>query len=113
MPDFKHGLQRGASTIVTAFIVSLLTKSVVLELVEADVLPKGLFSGIIVLSIVSVVMTIDKSRYWSFRYLAGFPIGIFLTLPLLDQTTFIGHTDWILYSVAAIGAIALRVKIHS
>lgn len=113
MPGIEHGYDRGITMVVGALIVAVLIGEVVPRLVEAGLLPRGLFSGIIVVSIVSIVMTVDASRYWSFGYLAGFVIGVFLALPMLSQTDFIGLTDWILYGGAAIGAIALRIKIHS
>lgn len=113
MPGLGHGYERGVSMVVGALIVAILIGEVVPRLVEAGLLPPGLFSGIIVISIISIVMTIDASRYWSFGYLAGFVIGVFLALPMLSQTDFIGLTDWILYGGAAVGAVALRIKIHS
>jgi hypothetical protein len=58
-------------------------------------------------------MTVDASRYWSFSYLVGFAIGIFLALPILTRTEFIGPIDWLLYDGTALGAMALRIKIHS
>lgn len=113
MPGIEHGYERGVETVIGAFIVGVLAGRVVPVLVEAGLLPPGLFSGLVVLSIFTGVMTVDASRYWSFGYLAGFVIGVFLALPLLTQTEFISITDWILYGGTAIGAIALRVKIHS
>jgi hypothetical protein len=99
--------------VVGALIVAIFIGEVVPRLVEIGLLPRGLFSGIVVVSIVSIVMTVDASRYWSFGYLAGFVIGVLLALPMLSQTDFIGLIDWILYGGAAIGAIALRINIHS
>lgn len=113
MPGVEHGLDRGVSMVVSALVGAVLIGEVVPRLVETGLLPRGLFTGFIVISIVSIVITIDASRYWSFGYLAGFVIGVFLALPMLSQTDFIGFTDWILYGAAAVGAVALRVKIHS
>ena len=113
MPGIEHGYERGVKTVVGALIVGVLVGRAVPVLVEYGLLPAGLFKGLVVLSIVSVVMTIDASRYWSFGYLAGFVIGIFFALPILSQTEFIGLTDWLLYGGAAVAAVFLRVKIHS
>jgi len=113
MPGLEHGYERGVSMVVGALIVAVLVGEIVPMLVEQGYLPPGLFSGLIVLSIVGIVMTVDASRYWSFGYLAGFVIGVFLALPMLSRTEFIGPLDWLLYGGAAVGAVALRVKIHS
>ncbi|WP_082677713.1 hypothetical protein [Haloferax sp. Q22] len=113
MPGVEHGYERGVKSVVGALIVGVIVGRVVPTLVDAGLLPSGLFSGLVVLSIFTAVMTVDASRYWSFGYLAGFVIGVFLALPLLTQTEFIGPTDWLLYGGTAIGAVALRVKIHS
>ncbi|NHN41014.1 hypothetical protein G9C85_05100 [Halorubellus sp. JP-L1] len=113
MPGIQHGYERGVSVIVETLIVAILIGEVVPVLVEAGLLPKNLFSGLVVFSILGIVLTIDKSRYWSFGYLAGFCIGIFIALPLFLQTRFIGGLDLLLYGGAAVSAIALRVKIHS
>jgi len=58
-------------------------------------------------------MTVDASRFWSFGYLGGVVVGIFIALPALNQTEFIGPLDWVVYGGIAIGAVALRIKIHS
>lgn len=113
MPGIEHGYNRGISMVVGALLVAVLIGEVVPRLVEAGLLPRGLFSGIIVVSIVSIVITVDGSRYWSFSYLTGFVIGVFLALLMLSQTDFISLTNWILYGGAALGAVALRIKIHS
>lgn len=113
MPGIEHGFQRGVSIVVGALIGAVLIGEVAPRLVETGVIPPGLFSGVIALSIFSVIMTVDASRYWPFGYLAGFAVGVFLALPMLSQTEFIGLTDWLLYGGAAIGAVALRIKIHS
>ncbi|WP_092691528.1 hypothetical protein [Halorientalis regularis] len=112
MPEIEHGYRRGVSVVVEAIIVAVLIGEVVPKLVEAGIFPKGLFSIAIVLSIAGTVMTIDKSRYWSFGYLAGFCIGIAIALPPLIQTGFLGLFDLLLYGGTAIATIFLRVKIH-
>jgi len=113
VPGVEHGYERGVSMVVGTLIVAVLIGEVMPRLVQPGLIPSGLFSGLIILSIIAIVMTVDASRYWSFGYLAGFVIGVFLALPLLSQTDFIGLTDWILYGGAAVGAVALRIKIHS
>jgi FtsH-binding integral membrane protein len=113
MPGFDHGVQRGLDAVVGALIFGVVSGALVPTLVDAGLLPPGLFTGFVVLSIFSTVMTVDASRYWSFAYLGGFVVGVFFALPLLSQTQFIGPMDWILYGGTAVGAVALRVKIHS
>lgn len=113
MPGLEHGYQRGLSMIVEAFIVALFIGEVVPKLVDAGLLPKNLFSLFVVASIFLVVSTVDKSRYWSFGYLAGFCIGIFIVLPVFLQTQYLGLFDLLLYGGAAIGAVGLRIQIHS
>lgn len=113
MPGLEHGYERGVSSVVGAFIGAVVLTAVVPRLVEAGLLPPGLFTGFVLLSIMGVILTINVSRNWSFGYLAGFVFGVFLVLPLLGQTQFIGLTDWILYGGTAVGAVALRLKIHS
>lgn len=113
MPGIEHGYQRGISMVVGALIVAVLIGEVVPRLVKSGVISPGVFSGLIVISIASLIMTVDASRFWSFGYLAGFVIGVFLALPLLSQTDFIGIFDWILYGGTAVATLALRIKIHS
>jgi hypothetical protein len=113
MPGIEHGYERGVSMIVGALFVAVIIGEVVPSLVGAGLLSQRLFSGLFVISIFSIVMSVDGSRYWSYGYLAGFVIGVILALPMLSKTDFIGHTDWILYGGAAVGAVALRIKTRS
>lgn len=113
MPSAEHGLQRGVGMVVGAIVVAVLIGEVVPSLVEVGLLPTGLFWWVIPVSIVSAVMTVDASRFWSFGYLGGVVVGIFIALPALNQTEFIGPLDWLVYGGIAIGAVALRIKIHS
>lgn len=113
MPGIEHGIERGIGVVVEAVVVAVILGEVVPRLVEAGLLPPGLFSGIVVLSIVGIILTVDASRYCSYGYLAGFVIGAFWALPVLSQTEFLGITHWILYGGAAVGAIILRIKIHN
>lgn len=112
MPGIEHGYQRGISMVVKAIVIAVLIGELVPALVEAGLLPKGLFSGFVILSIIGVVATIDQSRYWSFGYLAGFCIGIPLALGAFLQTGFLGFFDLLLYGGVALGVLALRVSIH-
>lgn len=113
MPGIEHGYKRGLGMVVGALVVTVVVGEVVPVLVEQGIIPPGLFSGFVVLSIVGIVLTVDASRYWSFGYLAGFVIGVFVALPALSQTAFIGVSDWLLYGGAAAGAVALRLRIHT
>lgn len=113
MPGLEHGYERGVGMIAQTVVVALLIGKLVPTLVESGYLPPGLFWWIIPASIVSVVMTVDASRYWSFGYLAGVCIGIFIALPIFIKAGLLGPFDLLLYSGLAIAAVGLRVKIHS
>lgn len=93
-------------------VVAIIIGEVVPLLVEQGLLPCGLFWWIIPVSIVSVVMTIDASRYWSWGYLGGVVIGIFIALPVFLDAGLLSLLDLLIYGGLAIGAIALRVRIH-
>lgn len=113
MPNSGHGLERGFGIIVETAVVAIIIGEVVPLLVEQDLLPRGLFWWVIPISIVSVVMTIDASRYWSWGYLGGVVIGIFIALPIFLEAGLLSTLDLVIYGALALGAIALRVKIHS
>ena len=113
MPGVQHGYQRGISMIVEAVVVAIFLGEVVPALVEVGLFPKNLVNLLIITSIIGTVMTIDKARYWSFGYLAGFCIGIPLGLGAFLQTGFLGFFDLLLYGGVTLGAVALKVKIHS
>lgn len=113
MPGADHGLNRGISIVIETVIVALLIGTLVPAFVEAGLLPRGFFWWIIPASIISAVMTIDDSRYWSYGYLAGVVIGIFIALPIFLKAGLLGPFDLLIYGGLAVGAIALRVKIHS
>lgn len=113
MPGGDYGFQRGIETVVGGVIIGVFVGAVVPILVDAGLLPPGLFSGLVVISILSAVMTVDASRYWSFAYLGGFACGVFFALPLLTQSAFIGPADWLLYGGTVVGAVLLRLTIHS
>lgn len=113
MPGADHGLNRGVSIVIETVIIALLIGKLVPAFVEAGLLPRGLFWWIIPASIVSVVMTIDDSRYWSYCYLAGVVIGIFIALPIFLEAGLLGPLNLLIYGGLAVGTIALRVKIHS
>ena len=56
---------------------------------------------------------VDASRYWSWGYLAGVVIGIYLAIPVFLDAGLLNVLDVLIYGGLAIGAIGLRVKIHS
>jgi len=58
--------------------------------VETDIIPKLYFTLFNMVSIVSLVFLVDKSRYWPFIYLAGWILGIIISLDALIQTGFLG-----------------------
>jgi len=56
---------------VETVMVVISIGKIALILVEQEMLPTGLFWWIIHVSIFTVIVTVDDSRYWSFGYLAG------------------------------------------
>lgn len=113
MPGLDHGIERGIEMIVETVIVAILLSEFVPALVEQGILPIGLFWWVIPTSIVSAVMVVDDSRYWSYGYLAGVCIGLFLTIPIFLDAGLLSILDLLIYGGIAIGAIVLRIKIHS
>lgn len=99
--------------IVGAAIGGVLIGKLVPVLVEQGLLPPGLFWWVIPFSIVSVILVIDASRFWSWGYLVGVLIGLFMFIPAFLDAGLIGSFDILLYAGLTIGAIALRVRIHS
>mgnify|MGYP006277260655 CR=1 FL=1 len=112
MPGAEHGFERGFGIIVETAIVAIIIGKVVPAFVDAGLLPQGLFWWIIPASIFSAIMTIDASRYWSFGYLAGVCIGIFIALPVFQGAGLLTTLDLIIYLGVAVGAIILRINIH-
>ncbi|MDS0296608.1 hypothetical protein [Halogeometricum luteum] len=113
MPGMDYGLERGFGMIVETVVVALLISELVPLLVEQGMLPSGIFWWVIPVSIVSAVMTVDASRYWSFGYLAGVCIGIYLAIPIFLEAGLLSTLDILIYGGLALAAVGLRVKIHS
>lgn len=113
MPGANHGLERGLGMIAETAILAIFIGKVVPTLVDAGLLPRGLFWWVIPASIFTAVMTIDASQYWSFGYLAGVSIGIFIALPILIETGLLGFFDLLIYGGIAVGSILLKASIHS
>lgn len=113
MPGIDHGLERGFAMIVETVVVALIISELVPLLVEQGVFPAGVFWWVIPASIVSAVLVVDASRYWSWGYLAGVVIGIYLAIPVFLGAGLLNVLDVLIYGGLAIGAIGLRVKIHS
>ena len=109
MPSAEHGFERGVARIVEAVVVAAIYSA----FVEAGFVPKIYFTLFNMASIVALVFLIDKSRYWSFGYLAGWILGIIISLNALLQTEFLGWFDLLIYGATMVGAVYLRVKIHS
>lgn len=113
MPGLDHGIERGVGMIVETVVVALLLSELVPTLVEQGILPYGLFWWVVPVSIVSAVMVVDDSRYWSYGYLAGVCIGLIIAIPIFLDAGLLGIVDLLIYGGLGIGAIALRVKIHT
>ncbi|WP_159903642.1 hypothetical protein [Salinirussus salinus] len=109
MPKFPDGLERGFGMIIEAVIVAAIFSA----FIESGLIPKWVFVAFNIVSIVALVFLIDKSRYWSFGYLAGYVIGVVFSLSTLMSTEFLGILDVILYLGVAFGAVYLRVRIHT
>lgn len=108
MPKIEHGFQRSVGMILEVVVVAAMFSA----LVKLGLVPKFYFTLFNIISIIGLVFLIDKSRYWSFGYLAGWILGMFFSMRTLLQTKFLGFFDLILYCATAIGAIYLRFKIH-
>ncbi|WP_396613983.1 hypothetical protein ACH9L7_19810 (plasmid) [Haloferax sp. S1W] len=94
--------------VVEALVVAAMFSAII----ESGLVPKFHFTLVNVISIIGLVFLIDKSRYWSFGYLAGWILGLFFSLGTLIQTEFLGVFDLLVYGATAFGAVYLRAKIH-
>lgn len=113
MPGADHGLKRGVGMIAETVILAIFIGKIVPVLVDVGLLPQGLFWWVIPASIFTAVMTIDASRYWSFGYLAGVSIGIFIALPIFIEAGLLSFFDLLIYGGIAVGSILLKASIHS
>lgn len=113
MPGFEHGSQRALRMVIETAVLAILIGKIVPALVDTGYLPRGLFWWIIPVSIITAIITVDKSRYWSFSYLAGVCIGIFIALPIFLKAGLLGPLDLLIFGGVAASTIGLRVKIHS
>jgi hypothetical protein len=113
MPNFGHGRKRGIGMVVEGVVVAVLIAELVPMLVEQGIFPRGLFWWMVPFTIVTAVMTVDASRFWSFGYLGGVVFGIFVGIPIFMESGLISTLDLVIYTGITVGAIALRVKIHS
>jgi hypothetical protein len=109
MAKFPDGLERGFGMVLEAAVVA----AVFSAFVESGLIPKWVFVLFNIVSIVSLVFLIDKSRYWSFGYLGGYVFGVVFSLSTLMGTDFLGVLDLLLYLGVAFGAVYLRVRIHA
>lgn len=113
MPKFEHGWQRGLGIIVQGLIIAIFLTEIVPMFVKQGWLPQEMFWWVVPFSTVSAVMTVDASRFWSFGYLGGVVLGIFFGIPIFIESGLLSTLDIIIYTGIAIGAIGLRVKIHT
>jgi len=113
MPGIDRGFERGLSVVVETLVTAIILGKLVPKLVEVGLLPKYVFSLFMMASIFGAVMIIDKSKYWSFGYLAGVCLGIPFGLGAFLQTGFLGAADYLLLILTLVGAVALKVEIHT
>jgi hypothetical protein len=112
MPGFKHGVKRGVILVLVGFLLAVIAGTTAPYLRPTDVVPWWVFPLTGVVAVVSLSLTVKVSKYWSYRYLGGFVVGIAVTLPFLLQTSFLSLRELLLYGGVAIATILLRAKIH-
>jgi hypothetical protein len=112
MPGFKHGVKRGVILVLVGFLLAVIAGTTAPYLRPTDVVPWWVFPLTGVVAVVSLSLTLKVSKYWSYRYLGGFVVGIAVTLPFLLQTSFLSLRELLLYGGVAIATILLRAKIH-
>ena len=108
MPDPGDGFGRAVGMVIEAIVVAVLFST----FVEAGLIPKIYFTLFNLISIVGLVLLIEKAKYWAFGYLAGWIFGLVFSLGTLIQTEFIGLFDLLLYGSVAAGAIYVKIKVR-
>lgn len=112
MPGFKHGAKRGVVLVLVGFLIAVIAGTVAPYLRETGLVPWWVFPLTGVVAVVSLTLTVKVSKYWTYRYLGGFVIGIAVTLPFLLQTAFLNLREILLYGGLAVAVVLLRAKIH-
>lgn len=67
MPGFEHGVERAFEMVIETLVVAALFTA----FIKSGIIPKWVFVLFNLVSIIGLVFLIDKIRYWSFGYLAG------------------------------------------
>ena len=108
MPDSGDGFERAFGMVIEAIVVAVLFSA----FVEAGLIPKIYFTLFNLISIVGLILLIEKAKYWGFGYLAGWILGLVFSLGTLIQTEFIGLFDLFLYGAVAAGTIYVKIKVR-
>lgn len=108
MPRFEHGVERAVGMVVEAIVVAVLFSA----FIEAGLIPKIYFTLFNLVSIVGLILLIEKAKYWGFGYLAGWILGLVFSLSTLIQTEFLGLFDLLLYGAVAAGTIYVKIKVR-
>lgn len=112
MPGIRHGAKRGAVLVLGGFLLAIVGSLLAPVARESGLVPWWVLPLVGVGAVVSLGLTVKISKYWSYRYLGGFVLGIAITLPLVLQTAFLGLREVVLYGGAALAAVFLRAKLH-
>lgn len=112
MPGFRHGAKRGLVIVTVGLVVAVLSAVLLPVVVEAGVVPAWVAPVAGGLAVAMMLLRVKASKYWSYRYMAGFAIGLALPLPFLLQTSFVGLRELLLYGGAAVAVVAFKLWIR-
>lgn len=112
MPGLRHGAKRGLFLVLVGFLLAVVGGTVAPFLRASELVPWWLLPLTGVVAAVSMGLTVKVSKYWSYRYLGGFVLGILLPLPFLLQTAFLGLRELALYGGGAAAVLLLRLKVR-
>jgi hypothetical protein len=111
MPGFRHGAKRGIILVLIGFLIAVISGTITPYLRDTGLVPWWTFYAMGAVAVISLSLTVKVSKYWSYRYLGGFVIGIVATLPFLLQTMFLDLREVSLYGGVAVAAVLLRTTI--
>jgi hypothetical protein len=109
----EHGWQRGIGIVVESVVAAVFLGALTPLMVDLGYFPRGLVTLIFMAGIASAILTVKASKFWSWGYLAGVTLGILVALRIFLETEFLGAVDIILCGGTAVGAVLLRVHIHT